>query len=132
MHKKSFQIGKTLGPYSPALEVNLGQQSMLFISGQIAVDPMSGELVSMEFEDQIKEVFTNLQNILDEANYDFKDIVKVTIFLTNLDYFSKINDEYKLFFEKPYPARSTIQVAALPKGALVEIEAVAVKTVSTV
>ncbi len=127
MHKKAIQIGKTLGPYTPALVISTKEQQTLFSSGQIALDPTTGEIVSHEFSDQARQVFENIQILLDESNFDFADIVKLTIFLVDLKYFGEVNDLCKKFFSEPYPARSTVQVVALPKDALLEIEFVGIK-----
>ena len=109
-----------IGPYSQAIEVD----GFLFTAGQIGIDPKTGELqpgVKLQAEQALK----NLMAILQEAGYSADDVVKTTIFLANIEDFAEVNEVYSKFFNEPYPARSTVAVAALPKGALVEIELIA-------
>lgn len=113
-----------IGPYSQAIQVSVSD--MLFVSGQIGFDPKTTQLVSPKVEDQTRQALNNLSAILDEAGFKKDDIVKVTIFLKNMDDFLKVNEIYGAFFERNPPARSTVEVARLPKDALVEIEATAV------
>lgn len=110
-----------IGPYSQA--VKAGQ--FLFISGQLPVDPLSGELAGEQPEQQIRAVMDNLGAILAAAGATFAAVVKTTIFTTDLEWFTEINRVYGEYFEADYPARSTIGVAALPKNAKVEIEMIA-------
>ncbi|MHB1459893.1 MAG: RidA family protein [Armatimonadota bacterium] len=112
-----------IGPYSQAVEVN----GTIYTSGQIPLDPISGEMVGTTATEQVRQVLTNLQAVLKAAGVGLDHVVKTTIFLTNLAEFANVNAVYAEFFPSNPPARSTVQVAALPKGALVEIEAIAVK-----
>ena len=113
-----------VGPYSQAVRVG----PMLFTAGQIPLDPKSGQIVSQDVAEQTRRVLNNLTAVLKAENMDFSNIVKTTVFLTNLDDFQKMNEVYASFFTDQPPARSTVQVSALPKGAQVEIEVVAVAT----
>ena len=112
---------QAIGPYSQAI-VSGG---FLYCSGQIPLDPKSGEMITGGIEEQAKRVLENLQNLVRAAGSDLSQVVKTTIFLTDLSHFAKVNELYGKYFQKPFPARSTIQVAALPKGAAIEIEAIA-------
>lgn len=110
-----------IGPYSQAVSVG----GWLYTSGQVGLDPKTGELVSGDFEDQARQVMNNLREVLASAGLTFGDVVKSTIYVTNLGNFSKLNQLYGEAMGEHRPARSTVQVAALPKGALVEIDLVA-------
>ncbi len=110
-----------IGPYSQAIKAN----GFLFISGQIAIDPASGQMDAVDAVAQTRQVMENIRAILAVAGLVFADVIKTTIFLTNLGDFQRVNDTYAGFFGSNPPARSTVQVVALPKGAKVEIEAVA-------
>ena len=110
-----------VGPYSQAVRVG----PMLFTAGQIPLDPKSGQIVSQDVAEQTRRVLDNLTAVLKAESMDFSNIVKTTVFLTNLDDFQKMNEVYASFFKDQPPARSTVQVSALPKGAQVEIEVVA-------
>ena len=112
---------KAIGPYSQA--ITLGQ--FVFCSGQIPLDPAKMELVPGTVEDQTRQVLNNLTEVLKAEGLELKNIVKTTVFLKNMGDFPKFNEVYQSFFEPPFPARSTVEVAALPKAALVEIEAIA-------
>jgi 2-iminobutanoate/2-iminopropanoate deaminase len=109
-----------IGPYSQAIAVN----GFLFVSGQIPLDPDSGEMVSGSIEDKTHRVMKNLKAVAGAAGTDLARVVKTTIFLKDMDDFATVNATYSDYFENDPPARSTIQVAALPKGADIEIEAV--------
>ncbi len=109
-----------IGPYSQAIRSG----DMVFCSGQIGLEPVSGELVE-GVEAQAERSLRNLQSVLDAAGLGFDDVVKTTIFLTDIADFAAVNAVYARFMPDPPPARSTIQVSALPKGGLVEIEAIA-------
>ncbi len=111
-----------IGPYSQAVRAG----DLVFVSGQIPLDPATGELVQGGVEAQAARVVANLRAVLRAAGCDFGDVVKTTIFLTDLTHFAAVNAIYGKAFVQPFPARATVQVAALPKGALVEIEAIAV------
>jgi 2-iminobutanoate/2-iminopropanoate deaminase len=109
-----------IGPYSQAIRSG----DMVFCSGQLGLDPATGELVD-GVEAQADRALRNLQSVLDAAGLSFDDVVKTTIFLADIGDFSKVNEVYGRFMPTPPPARSTVQVAALPKGGLVEVEAIA-------
>ena len=111
-----------IGPYSQALDTG----SMLFISGQIPIDPATGTMPESVTE-QAEQVLTNITNILAEASLTMANVVKTSVFLADLNDFAAVNEVYASFFAEPYPARSCVQVAAIPKGAKVEIETIAVK-----
>ena len=111
---------KAIGPYSQAVKSG----SLVFISGQIPLDPKTMELVGEDVVRQTHQVFKNLSAIAKASGGNLVDIVKMTIYLTNLGNFSKINEIMASYFQEPYPARATIEVSALPKAALVEVEAI--------
>ena len=113
-----------IGPYSQAVKVVAG--TTVYCSGQIAIDPESGELVGTTAEEQCRQVMTNLQAVLKAAGADFSRVVKTTVYLLDMADFGAVNDAYGEFFDKQPPARATLAAKELPKGALVEIEAVAV------
>ena len=110
------------GPYSAAVEVN----DIIFISGQLPIDPATGEIIS-DIKTATRQVLTNIQIILEEAGIDMSHVVRTTIFLKNIADFAVVNEIYASFFPKDPPARSTIEASALPKGVLLEIEAVAIR-----
>ena len=110
-----------VGPYSQAIVAD----KLIFISGQLPVDPETGAFVSENPAEQAEQSLKNIKAILEEAGLTMNDVVKTTVFLTDMGNFVPVNDVYKTFFEGNFPARSAIQVGALPKGAQVEIEAVA-------
>ncbi len=110
-----------IGPYSQA--VRAGQ--FLFVSGQIPLDPLSGEVVGGGVTAQTHRVMRSLGAILDAAGASFDDVVRATIFLTDLGDFAQVNEAYGSYFSDPAPTRATVQVAALPKGVRVEIDAIA-------
>lgn len=114
---------KAIGPYSQAIATN----GMIFASGQIPIDPATGELNTGSIEDQTRLVLNNLKAVLDEGGCNFDDVVKCTVFLEDMNDFSQMNTVYAEFFNPPYPARAAVQVARLPKDVKVEIEAIAVK-----
>jgi 2-iminobutanoate/2-iminopropanoate deaminase len=109
-----------IGPYSQAIRSG----DLVFCSGQLGLDPISGELVA-GVEAQAERALRNLQTVLDAAGLGFDDVVKTTIFLADMADFGAVNAVYATFMPDPPPARSTVQVAGLPKGGLVEIEAIA-------
>ena len=113
--------GKAIGPYSLAIQSG----EFLFISGQIPLDAATGKLVEGDVSAQAKQCLENLKSILDAAGLTFADVVKTTIFLTSMGDFAAVNEAYKGYVGEPYPARSTVAVAGLPMGALVEIEMIA-------
>ena len=112
-----------LGPYSHAI----GHGDLVFCSGQLGLDPATGDLMD-GVEAQAERALSNLAAVLDAAGMGLADVVKTTIFLADMGDFPTVNAVYGRFFPEPYPARSTVQVAALPKGGLVEIEAVAARS----
>ena len=111
---------KAIGPYSQAIK----NGSLVFISGQIPLIPETMELVGEDIAAQTHQVFKNLSAIAKASGGNLIDIVKMTIYLTNLDNFTKINEIMASYFQEPYPARATIEVSALPKNALIEVEAI--------
>jgi 2-iminobutanoate/2-iminopropanoate deaminase len=114
---------KAIGPYSQAVSA----AGFVFTSGQVALDPATGELVAGGFEAQARQVLRNLGHVLESAGCSFQDVVKATIFITDLAHFQVLNELYGEAVGAHRPARSTVQVAALPKGALVEIDLVALE-----
>ena len=112
-----------IGPYSQAIEAN----GTLYVSGQIPIDPATGEVVAGGIEPQAKQVMQSLKAILEEAGYTFDQVVKTTILLDDLGNFAKVNEIYGSYFKEGAPARETYQVAKLPKGVAVEIYCIAVK-----
>ncbi len=116
------EVPKAIGPYSPAIKVG----NLVFISGQLPIDPATGEIVGDDIEVQTKKSLENLKAVLKPYSIDFENIVKVTIFLTNMDDFSIVNKIYSNYFKEEFPARSCVEVARLPKGAKIEIECIAI------
>ncbi|HKL72238.1 MAG TPA: RidA family protein [Marinilabiliaceae bacterium] len=112
-----------IGPYSQAIEVN----NSLYISGQVPVDPATGEIVEGDITAQTKQVMANISAILKEAGYDFTHVVKSTCLLANMSDFKAMNEVYGSFYKENAPARAAFAVRELPLGALVEIETIAVK-----
>jgi 2-iminobutanoate/2-iminopropanoate deaminase len=113
--------GKAIGPYS----LGIGSGDLVFVSGQIPLDAATGKLVAGDVSAQAKQSLENLKSILEAAGLSFGHVVKTTIFLTDMGDFAAVNEVYKGYVTEPYPARSTIAVAALPLGAKVEIEMIA-------
>jgi reactive intermediate/imine deaminase len=109
-----------IGTYSQAIRHN----DTVYISGQIPLDPASGELVSDSIEEQITQVFENLRAVAEAAGSDLAKALKVTVFLTDLGHFAKVNEVMAQYFSTPYPARAAVEVAGLPKGAQVEADAI--------
>jgi 2-iminobutanoate/2-iminopropanoate deaminase len=116
---------KAIGPYSQAIKVPAGE--MLFLSGQIPLDPQTGELVKGDITDQIVRVMENLKAVLTAGGMDFSNVVRSTMYLMDLNDFAKVNEVYSRYFPSAPPARVTIQIAGLPKGSRVEVDAIAVK-----
>ncbi|MEK6714036.1 MAG: RidA family protein [Nitrospirota bacterium] len=110
-----------IGPYSQAI----GFGNLLFISGQIPVNPETGETIKGDIEDQTVQIIANLNAILESAEMGLQDVVKTTIFLRKLEDYDRVNNVYKSYFKSNPPARSTIEVSRLPKDADIEIEAIA-------
>ncbi len=119
------QAPAAIGPYSQALDLG----NLVYLSGQIPVDPSTG-VISESIEEQTKQSMENVSAILREAGLTLSNVVKTTIFLSDLADFAAMNAVYESFLTKPYPARSCVQVAAIPKGAKVEIECIAVREAS--
>jgi reactive intermediate/imine deaminase len=112
---------QAIGTYSQAVKCG----STLYVSGQIPLDPATAQLVTGDMEAQIRRVFENLKAILNAANADFSHVAKLNVFLTDLSHFALVNKIMSEYFREPYPARAAIGVAALPKGAQVEMDCVA-------
>lgn len=123
MEKKKLepQTAKPAGPYSPGIKVG----NFIFVSGQL---PTEQNIIKGDIKTQTKEVFENIERVLLEAGLKLENVVKVTIFLSDLDYAENVNRMYSLYFSPPYPARSMIEVSRLPKNALLEVECIAVDT----
>lgn len=112
-----------IGPYSQAIQAG----NMLFVSGQLPVDPATGAFAGEDITAQTRQSLTNVKNILEEAGFTTADVVKTTVLLANMGDFAAMNAVYAEFFSAPFPARAAFAVKDLPKAALVEIEAIAVK-----
>jgi 2-iminobutanoate/2-iminopropanoate deaminase len=112
-----------IGPYSQAVRAG----GLFFLSGQIPLDPESGQSQGGDISAQTERVMKNLGAVLAAEGLDFDDVAKTTIYLVDLAHFAAVNETYGRFFRPPYPARSTVQVVALPRGAHVEIDAIAVR-----
>ncbi len=110
-----------IGPYSQAIK----KGNLVFLSGQLGIDPSTGDFVPGSVRDQTEQVFKNIRAILEEAGLSLKDVVKTTVFLHDMLDFATMNEVYSNYFEEPYPARSAVAVKTLPKNALVEIEVIA-------
>ncbi|GAA7867882.1 RidA family protein [Helicobacter pylori] len=114
---------KAIGPYSQAIATN----DLVFVSGQLGIDASTGEFKGTDIHSQTTQSMENIKAILKEAGLGMDSVVKTTILLKSLDDFSVVNEIYGSYFKEPYPARATFQVTKLPKDALVEIEAIAIK-----
>lgn len=112
-----------IGPYSQAIEAC----GTVYVSGQLPIDPATGEFAQGGIQAEARQSLTNIKNILAEASLTMQNVVKVTVLLADISNFAAVNGVYSEFFQAPYPARSAFAVAALPKGANVEIEAIAVR-----
>lgn len=112
-----------IGPYSQAIEAC----GTVYVSGQLPIDPATGEFAQGGIQAEARQSLTNIKNILAEAGLTMQNVVKVTVLLADISNFAAVNEVYAEFFQAPYPARSAFAVAALPKGANVEIEAIAVR-----
>jgi 2-iminobutanoate/2-iminopropanoate deaminase len=112
---------KAIGPYSQA--VRAGQ--LLFLSGQVPLDPATGQIVAGDIETQTRRVFDNLAAVLEAGGRSFADVVRTTVYLADMNDFTAVNDVYGTYFSAPYPARATVQVARLPKDARIEIDLIA-------
>lgn len=118
----SDKAPKALGPYSVANRIG----NLVFTAGQLGLDPQTGELALGGIEAETHQALTNIRNVLEAAGYSLSQVVKTTVFLRDMNDFTRMNAIYGQFFTENFPARSTVQVAALPKGGAVEIETVAV------
>ena len=127
MKKKAILTKKAplpIGPYSQAIQCD----NLVFISGQIPVNPKNGKLISSGIKEETNKVMTNIQYILEEAKMNFNNVVKTTIFLKDMNDFVEVNTEYAKFFENCIPpARETVQVSQLPKNVNIEISCIAIK-----
>lgn len=125
MSKKIVSTDKApgaIGPYSQAVIAG----GLVFTSGQIPLNPVTGEIVKDSIEAQARQVLDNLKAVLDAAGTGFKDVVKTTVFIKDMNDFAAVNKVYGEYFQEPYPARSCVEVARLPRDVSVEIEAVAI------
>ena len=113
---------RAIGPYSQAVRAG----NLLFCSGQIPLDPATGQLVSGDIAAQTRQVFSNLRGVLDASGASFDHVVRTTVYLADMNDFAAMNEVYATFFASPAPARSTIQAARLPRDARVEIDVIAV------
>ena len=120
---KSSGAPKAIGPYSQALAYD----NLVFCSGQIAINPESGQMVTGGIQAETDQIFKNIKAVLNKEGLTLKDVIKTTVFLKNLDDFSLMNSTYEKAFDGHKPARSTVEVSNLPKGALAEIECIAVR-----
>ncbi|PYZ91629.1 reactive intermediate/imine deaminase [Salipaludibacillus keqinensis] len=125
MSKQPLQTNEApsaIGPYSQAIQTG----NFVYTSGQIGLDPETGEMVD-GLENQAHQVMKNVKAVLAAAGCEMNDVVKSMIFMQNMDDFVKVNDIYASYFQEPYPARSAVEVSRMPKGALVEVEVIAVR-----
>ena len=120
---KTENAPQAIGPYSQAIEAN----GFIFASGQIPIDPATGELSMGTIEEQTRLALNNLKAVLEAGGSSLDKVVKCSVFLENMDDFTRMNGVYAEFFNSPYPARAAVQVARLPKDVKVEIEAIAIK-----
>ena len=111
------------GPYSQAVEAN----GFVFASGQLGINPATGEFVEGDVQAQTRQALTNARAIMNEAGLDLNNVIKTTVFLSDMANFAAMNEIYAEFFSEPYPARSAVAVKTLPKNALVEVECIAVR-----
>ena len=123
--KKEVKVSKNapaaIGPYSPALKVG----NLIFTSGQIPIDPETGEMIEGDIETQARRVLENLKAVLEPYSISMENVVKTTVFLKDMNNFSRVNKVYGEYFKEKFPARSCVEVSRLPKDADIEIEAVA-------
>ena len=114
---------KAIGPYSSALRAD----PFVFVSGQVPFDPQTGALIDGDIAAQTRRVLQNIGALLTGAGLSYTDVVRTTVFLADMNDFAAMNDVYKTFFAEPYPARSTVQAARLPRDARIEIDAIAIR-----
>jgi 2-iminobutanoate/2-iminopropanoate deaminase len=120
---RTTQAPAPIGPYSQAVWAG----TTLYVSGQIGLDPGTGQLASADLKTETTRVMENLRAVLNAAGLDFRHVVKVTIYLRDLTDFAAVNEQYGTYFREPFPARETVQVARLPRDARLEISCVAIK-----
>jgi len=125
MHKAvhTDKAPAAIGPYSQAIDTG----ALIYTSGQIPIDPSTGQVVSGGIKEQTAQVLENLKNVLEAAGSGMEKVIKTTVFMKDLSDFSAMNEVYAKYFSEPYPARSCVEVNRLPKDVLIEIEAVALK-----
>jgi 2-iminobutanoate/2-iminopropanoate deaminase len=123
LYGQEKNVPAPIAPYSPGVLVN----GTLYISGQIPINPENNELVTGDIGEQTRQVMQNLGSVLKSFGFDYSDLVKCTVFMTNIDNYKAINEVYGSFFEGNFPAREAVQVVRLPKNAEVEISGIAVK-----
>lgn len=119
----SQKAPSAIGPYSQAIEIG----NTVYLSGQLPTDRKEGTITGTTIVEQTHQSLKNMQHILEENNMTMQEVVKTTVLLSDISHFSEMNEVYATYFSEPYPARAAYQVAALPNGALVEIESIAVK-----
>lgn len=117
------QAPAAIGPYSQAIEAN----GMVFVSGQLPINPATGEFAEGGIKELTTQSLTNMKHILEEAGLSMQNVVKTTVFLADMADFAEMNEVYAQFFEAPFPARSAVAVKTLPKGTRVEIECIAAR-----
>ena len=120
---KTIQAPDAIGPYSQGIDTG----DLIFTSGQIPINPETGMLIVGDFKEEVLQVLNNLDAILKESGSSLKKALKLTVFLTDLSNFSDLNDVFSTYFEGKFPARSAVQVSALPMNARIEIEAIGIK-----
>jgi len=120
---KTDKAPAAIGPYSQAVEVN----GMVYTSGVIPVDPVTGGITGSTAADQAEQVFSNLKNLIEASGASMENIIKTVVFLKNMEDFTAVNGVYAKYFPQPYPSRSCVEVARLPKDVMLEVEAIAVK-----
>lgn len=125
--KKEEVISKksnpAIGPYSQAIKLG----NLIFVSGQIGIDPKTNEMVASDIKLQTEQVFKNLKNVLEAGGANFDDVIKVNVYLTDMNNFPAMNEIYAKHLKRPYPARATVEVNRLPKEALIEIDCITFK-----
>jgi 2-iminobutanoate/2-iminopropanoate deaminase len=118
---KSAKLAPPVGPFSPAVRIN----GLVYLSGQVGQDPSTGKLVEGGVERETEQIFAGLGSVLEAAGLSFTDVIRVGVFLTDMASYAAVNSIYARFFHEPFPARTTVAVAALPLGARVEIDLIA-------
>ncbi len=124
MQKQKIETKKApaaIGPYSQAVQY----RDLIFCAGQVGVSPATNVIVDGGIKEQTKQAFENLKKVLEASGSSFDNVLKVNVYLKNIDDFVAMNEVYSTYFQKPYPARATVEVAQLPKGALIEIDCIA-------